>query len=114
MAPGMCKPFKLQVGTSHVGAGGVLLQMDEFAIERLVSFFSKKFNGHQLNYLAIEKETLALIWSLKHFEVYVGSGLVTVSQSFDFLELNSLPKSETCKMVSVPAIFFLYLSYQRK
>uniref|UniRef100_A0A3B5QLU2 Gypsy retrotransposon integrase-like protein 1 n=1 Tax=Xiphophorus maculatus TaxID=8083 RepID=A0A3B5QLU2_XIPMA len=78
LAPDMNKSFKLQVDASHVGAGGVLLQMDVFSIERPVSFFSRKFNRHQLNYSVIEKETLALIWSLQHFEVYVGSGPLTV------------------------------------
>lgn len=33
--------------------------------------FQKKFNSHQLNYAIIEKEALALIWALQHFEVYV-------------------------------------------
>lgn len=28
----------------------------------------------QLNYSVIKKETLALIWALHHFDVYVGSG----------------------------------------
>ena len=41
-----------------------------------MSFYSKKFNSFQLNYSVIEKETLALIWALQHFEVYVDSGSV--------------------------------------
>lgn len=41
-------------------------------------FFSKKFNRHQLVYSVIEKETLALIWALQHFTVFVGCGPVTV------------------------------------
>ena len=77
-APRMDKPFKLQVDASHVGAGGVLLQEDEFGINKPVCFFSKKFNKYQLNYSVIEKEALALIWSMQHFEVYVGSGPVVV------------------------------------
>lgn len=39
---------------------------------RPVCFFSKKFNRYQSNYSVIEKEALALIWALQHFEVYVG------------------------------------------
>jgi len=41
-----------------------------------VSFYTKKFNQFQLNYSVIEKETLALIWALQHFEVYLDSGSV--------------------------------------
>ena len=40
-----------------------------------VAFFSRKFNKYQLNYSVIEKEALALIWALQHFDVYLGSGL---------------------------------------
>lgn len=78
-APCFNKPFKLQVDASFVGAGAVLLQDDDISVERPVCFFSKKFNRHQLNYSIVEKETLALIWALQHFEVYVGSGPLVVS-----------------------------------
>ena len=73
VAPRLDRPFSLQVDASQVGAGAVLLQEDDQKIERPISFFSRKFNPHQLNYSTIEKEALALIWALKHFEVYVGS-----------------------------------------
>ena len=52
-----------------VGTGAVLLQVDH-----LVGLLSKRFGSYQLNYSVIEKEALALIWALKHVEVYVGSG----------------------------------------
>ena len=61
-----------------MGAGAVLLQADVSGVERPVSFFSKKLNDYQLNYSVIEKEALALIWALQHFEVYVGSGVVPI------------------------------------
>ena len=38
-----------------------------------VSYFSKKFTGCQRNYSTIEKECLALIMALQHFEVYVNA-----------------------------------------
>lgn len=64
--------FSLHVDASKVGAGAVLMKTNEDGVECPVSFFSKKFNSHQLNYSIIEKEALAFIWALKHFEVYVG------------------------------------------
>lgn len=70
-APRLDKPFKLQVDASFVSAGAVLSQEDDVAVDRPVCFFSRKFNRHQLNYSAVEKETLALIWALQQFEVYV-------------------------------------------
>lgn len=73
-APCLDKPFKLQVDASNVGAGATLLQSGPDDVDHPVSFFSRKFNSHQLNYSVVEKEALALIWALQHFEVYVGGG----------------------------------------
>lgn len=68
-APHFDCPFILKVDASHVGAGAVLMQTDEHGVERAVSFFSKKFNQHQLNYSVVEKEALSLVWALQHFAV---------------------------------------------
>lgn len=72
-APSFDRAFKLQVDASNVGAGAVLLQTSPDDNDRPIGFFSRKFNLYQLNYSVIEKEALALIWALQHFEVYVGS-----------------------------------------
>lgn len=71
-APRLDEPFKLEVDASHVGADAVLLQ--EWEGVKPVCYFSKKFNAYQLNCATTEKEALALIWALQHFEVYVGFG----------------------------------------
>ena len=42
--------------------------------EHPLSYFSKKLNEHQMKYSTVEKETLALVLALQHFEVYVGTG----------------------------------------
>lgn len=71
-APQVQDPFKMQVDASAVGAGAVLLQSDVRELDHPISFFSRKFNSYQLKYSTIEKEALALIWALQHFDVYVG------------------------------------------
>ena len=71
-APCFDAPFQIQVDASQVGAGAVLLQEGEEGVLRPVCFFSRKFNSYQSNYSVIEKEALALIWAIQHFEVYVG------------------------------------------
>ncbi len=71
-APNFSLTFKLQVDASAVGAGAVLLQEDRAGIEHPVCYFSKKFSKSQQNYSTIEKEALALVMALGHFEVYVG------------------------------------------
>ena len=70
-APNFKVPFKLAVDASDNAAGAVLLQEDTDGIDHPVCYFSKKFNKHQKNYSTIEKECLALILAVQHFEVYV-------------------------------------------
>lgn len=89
-APCMHRPFKLLVDASDVRAGAVLLQSDSGGLERLVSFYSKKFNRFQLNYSVIEKETPALIWALQHFEVYVDTCSVPLEVHTDHNPLTFL------------------------
>ena len=72
-APDFTRPFKLAVDASDVAAGGVLLQEDQDGIDHPVCYFSRKFNNHQKNYSTIEKECLALILALQHFNIYVSS-----------------------------------------
>ncbi|KAK7926200.1 hypothetical protein WMY93_008510 [Mugilogobius chulae] len=82
-APDYSKPFTLEVDASATGAGAVLLQKDEAGVPHPVSYFSSKFKKHQLNYSTIEKETLAMLLALQHFNVYVCSSNVPVSVSTD-------------------------------
>ena len=44
------------------------MQEDCNGVDYPVSYFSKKFNKHQKNYSAIEKECLSPILALQHFE----------------------------------------------
>lgn len=77
-APDFGQPFKLEVDASDCGAGAVLLQEDSDGIEHPLCYFSKKFNQHQRRYSTIEKETLALLLALQHFEVYLGSSTLPI------------------------------------
>jgi len=74
-APVFDRPFKLAVDASDFGVGAVLLQDDSVGVEHPVCYFSRKFDIHQKHYSTIEKEALALILALKHFDVYVSSSV---------------------------------------
>ena len=89
-APRFDQPFKLHVDASNVGVGAVLLQENAAGIDCPVSFFSRKFNKHQYNYSVIEKEALALVWALQHFDVYVGSGVSSLTVFTDHNPLTFL------------------------
>ncbi len=54
MAPDCTQHFKLEVDSSALGAGAVI-QEDFNGIEQPISYYSRKFNKHQLNYSTIEK-----------------------------------------------------------
>uniref|UniRef100_A0A669CBL6 Gypsy retrotransposon integrase-like protein 1 n=1 Tax=Oreochromis niloticus TaxID=8128 RepID=A0A669CBL6_ORENI len=77
-APNFDSPFKLEVDASATAAGAILLQADQHGVDRPICYFSKKFNQHQINYSTIEKEALALLLALQHFEVYLGSSSVPI------------------------------------
>ncbi|KAL6461078.1 hypothetical protein MHYP_G00310440 [Metynnis hypsauchen] len=66
--PDFDKPFKLEVDASGTGAGAVLLQEDNLGIDHPLCYFSRKFVKNQLAYSTIEKEALALLLALQHFE----------------------------------------------
>ena len=72
-APDYEKPFKLMVDASDIGVGAVLLQSHD-NVDYPVSYFSRKLNDTQVKYSTIEKETLALVLALKHFEIYATAG----------------------------------------
>ena len=74
MAPDFCKDFVLQIDASDIGFGGVLLQNDRQDVLRPICYFSKKLLMYQKKYSTIEKEALALIKALEHFEVYLNTG----------------------------------------
>lgn len=73
MAPDFDSPFSVAVDASESGAGAVLLQLGSDGVEHPVGYFSKKFNRHQKVYSTVEREALALILAVQHFEVYLGS-----------------------------------------
>ncbi len=66
LPPILSPPFQLQ---QEVQAGN----------KHPVSFFSKKFSKSQQNYSTIEKEALALLLALQHFEAYLGGGPSTIT-----------------------------------
>ena len=71
-APNFAIPFKLAIDASDLGMGAVLIQENSEGVDHPVCYYSKKFNVHQQRYSTIEKEALALLRALDHFEVYVG------------------------------------------
>ena len=96
-APDFSRPFKLAVDASDVAAGAVLLQEGQGGVDHPICYFSRKFNKHQRNYSTIEKECLALVLALQHFEVYVSSTCVPLKVFSDHNPLVFLHKLKNKK-----------------
>ena len=64
------KPYILQTDVSELGLGAVLIQMKD-GEEHPVAFASRKLLLREKNYSVIEKECLAIVWSLQVFYVYL-------------------------------------------
>ena len=77
-APNFEKPFCLEIDASNTGLGAVLLQKDENNAMHPICYYSKKFNKCQKAYSTIEREALALMSSLQHFEAYIASSATPV------------------------------------
>ena len=84
LSPDFQKPFLLMVDASDKGAGAVLMQQDEKGIEHPVCYFSQKYDAHQNNYSTIEKEALALLLALQHFDVYLNTVLFLITVLTDY------------------------------
>ena len=98
MAPNFNQPFTLMVDASDVGAGAVLTQRDTDGLNRPVSYFSKKYSRNQRNYSTVEKETLAMILALQHFDVYVSGAQITVFTDHNPLTFLSKMKNKNQRL----------------
>ena len=68
--PDPAKTYLLRTDASNSGIGAVLMQKHD---EKLfpVCYASKKLTGAERNYSTIEKECLAIVWSIKRFHLYL-------------------------------------------
>ena len=65
------KTIVLQTDASEIGIGAVLSKVDEYEQDRPVVYYSRKLKKAEKNYATVERECLAIVDSIKHFEVYL-------------------------------------------
>lgn len=68
--PNLNETFILQTDASDLGVGAVLLQYED-GVKKPVAYASKKLTKEQVNYSTIEKECLAIVWSVQKFQRYL-------------------------------------------
>jgi len=71
--PDFNKKFTLTTDASNYALGAVLAQEN-----KPICFASRTLNEHEVNYSAIEKELLAIVWSTKYFRPYLYGRRFTV------------------------------------
>ena len=72
------KHYVLQADASLYALGSVLSQVDDNGREHVVTYASRKLLPREINYSTIEKELLAILWSLQHWEHFIYGRHVTV------------------------------------
>jgi len=69
--PDVSQPLILQIDTSHLGVGAVLLQEDTADEKRPIAFASRKLLPRESRYSTIERECLTITWGVKKFQEYL-------------------------------------------
>lgn len=69
--PDYSRPFTLHTDASNRGVGAVLSQVQADGTDLPVAFYSRKFLPRETRYTTTEKECLAVINAVRHFEVYL-------------------------------------------
>ena len=88
---------KLVADASSVGLGAVLVQFEDETDEKpaIVCFASKALSDTEKRYSQIEKEALAIVWSIKRFNLYL------LGREFE-VETDHRPLVQIFKPTSVP------------
>lgn len=68
--PDFKTPFNLTTDASNFAIGGVLSQ-GEIGKDLPIAYASRTLNKAESNYSTIEKELLAIVWTIKHFRPYL-------------------------------------------
>lgn len=63
-------PFILYTDASKYALGGILGQVQDNK-SRVVAYASRTLNKHELNYSVSEKEALAIVWAVNHWQHYL-------------------------------------------
>lgn len=85
-APVLGRPFQIWTDASKVGLAGVLLQQDSNNVWRPVCYSSRSTNRHEMNYVPIELEALAIVFALKTFHPFVAGAQITILTEYQPLK----------------------------
>lgn len=82
----------LQCDASNAAVGSVLSQIQN-NVESPIAYASRQLSKSEKNYTVTEKELLAIVWSVRHFDHYLFGRQVTIVRDHKPLaDLNKLKK----------------------
>ena len=76
--PSFDKDFIIETDASTGGIGAVLSQIQDDGYFHPVAFASRSLSPAERNYSITDLETLAVVWAISHFHLYLYSPSVTV------------------------------------
>src|SRR5438045_1683318 len=100
--PDFEKQFILYTDASGIGLGAVLSQKDEEKRERVIAYASRSLNKAERNYGITDKECLAVVWAVKHFEQYLGLlpfKVITDHSALKFLQTADMPSGRRARWI---------------
>jgi hypothetical protein len=68
--PDFNEPFIVTTDASGYAIGTILSQ-GKLGRDKPIAYASRTLNGAEMNYAAVEKELLAIVWACKHFRPYL-------------------------------------------
>ena len=93
--PNLKAPFRLYTDASGYALGAILGQIGDNNKEQVCAYASRVLKGAEIHYGITEKECLAIVWAIKHFEVYLEGTTFTVITDHSALQwLKSIPEKQ--------------------
>ena len=89
--PDVSRPFRVVTDASDFAIAGVLLQQDLDQAWHAVAYDSRKMSSAERNYTAAERETLAVIFSLKCWRIYLFDHFEVVTDNIAVTRLKTKP-----------------------
>ena len=71
VAPIVGQPLILYISATSVSLGALLVQLDDNGNEQAIYYLSRTLVGYELNYTAIERVSLAVVFCIQNLDHYM-------------------------------------------
>ena len=109
------KEYVLHTDASDYAMGAILMQEDENGDLHPIAYASKTFNDAQKNYDTTDREALAVVWALEHFNTYCEGHkytLITDHQALSYIYTNKSEKKRIHRLALKLANYDVKLYYK--